>query len=311
MMQYYVSQMIETYSPVLKEELRTNPINMDIVLEGGAFNGGYLTGCLVYLQELEQKRYINIHKISACSVSSLLSLGHFIKDKINLLEINTLIYDIAYTQFKKKGDMNIFEKVFQIFKKYITKDTLRLINNRLYITYYNIHTGKQIVICKYKSVDHLLDVVRRTCSFPFIIDKNLSYKNKYIDGLYPYVFPSTGKVRNQILYLNLHHYNYILGAISIKNEKTNTKRIFTGLIDIHTFFVHKKNTEFCSYLHTWSVWKHIDYYFFLIIINIFAILFNKMFVIHKLLNQSIENNNINMLKLIKTVSNYIIKSYCV
>ena len=142
MIQYYVSQMIDKYPSLLKKELEINPINMDIVLEGGAFNGSYLIGCLFYLQELEKQSFIKIHKISACSVSSLLSLSYFIKDKINLLQINELIYEIAYMQFKKKGDMNIFEKVFQIFKKYVTKDTLKILNNRLYITYYNINYVK-------------------------------------------------------------------------------------------------------------------------------------------------------------------------
>ena len=131
MISHYIENMIDNYSLSLKKELSTNPIQMNIVLEGGAFNGSYLTGCLFYLQELEKKEYIKIHKLSACSIGSLLSLGYFIKDKIKLLEINDLIYNIAYNQLKTKGDINIFEKVFEILKQYVTKDILERINNKL------------------------------------------------------------------------------------------------------------------------------------------------------------------------------------
>ena len=34
--------------------------NINIIMEGGLFNGSYLTGALYYLKELEKKQYIKI-----------------------------------------------------------------------------------------------------------------------------------------------------------------------------------------------------------------------------------------------------------
>ena len=311
MIPYYIENMIDNYPLSLKQELSANPIQMNIVLEGGAFNGSYLTGCLFYLQELEKKGYIRIHKLSACSIGSLLSLGYFIKDKIKLLEINDLIYNIAYNQLKTKGNINIFEKVFELLKEYVTYDILQKVNNKLYITYFNVNTGKQKIVYKYKSTDHLLDVIRRSCSFPFIVDQNLSYKNKYIDGMYPYIFSKSQNSNRKTLYLNLHNYNYLLGALFIKNEKTNMKRIFVGLVDMHIFFTSKRNTEFCSYVHDWSLFQKLEYFLFMVFLKTLAFLFNKIFIINKIINKSTQNKKINIIKMIKKTYSCLVRMYCI
>ncbi len=50
----------------LIENLIDFPSNhtLDIVFEGGLFNGSYLIGALYYLKQLEEKKYIKINRIS-------------------------------------------------------------------------------------------------------------------------------------------------------------------------------------------------------------------------------------------------------
>jgi len=64
----------------------------------------------------------------------------------------------------------------------------------------------------------VFDIIRRSCSVPYIIDKTLFYNNKYIDGLYPYIF----KPKNDRKIINLNIVNWQkLDFITIKNETNN------------------------------------------------------------------------------------------
>jgi hypothetical protein len=306
MIQNIVNQFIDTIPDSVTKELTLNPININIVLEGGAFNGSYLAGCLFYLKEFEKRSYIKIHKLSACSVGTLISLAYFIDD----LEVMSKIYDIAYKQFKQNADINIFEKAFIIIRKHITNNIFSKINNRLYITYFNVKNGKQKVICKYKNVEHLLDIIRRSCSFPYIIDKNLYYKNKYVDGMYPYIFSSMHD-NYRILYLNLHSINHINGLIYVKNEKSNLKRIFEGIVNIHTFFAYNTKTDICSFVDEWSLIEHFKHYLFITTLTVFTYILHKVYIIHNIVHKSFNCNNISVLDLINFSYNCIIKQYCV
>jgi hypothetical protein len=40
--------------------------------------------------------------------------------------------------------------------------------------------------------------------------------------------------------------------INIKNEKTNFHRILSGLLDVHSFYIKKSNTQMCSYVNDWN-----------------------------------------------------------
>lgn len=304
MIQDILSRFIDTIPDNRINEFIATPLNMNIVLEGGAFNGSYLAGCLLYLKELEKRNYINIHKLSACSIGTLISLVYFI-DELQLIDE---IYVIACKQLKKKTNMNIFDKIFKLLRKYITKSVLLNINNKLYITYFNIKTGKQKVVRSYKSVDHLLDVIRRSCSFPYIIDQNLYYKDKYVDGMYPYVFPSSNKY---ILYLNLHSIHHISGFISIKNEESHMRRIFDGIISIHNFFVYKRQTDICSFVEEWSWKEHIKHFLFISSLNIFMLILHKMYILYNILRKSSNNDKIDLISVFNCLYRYIIKQYCI
>lgn len=280
-----------------------NPLKLDIVFEGGLFNGSYLVGCLLYLKQLEDNKFIEIHKISGCSIGSILAILYFIDNKNLYLEM----YEFAYTHFKKNHNINIFDEFFSILKFNLPKDIVRRINNRVYICYYNVQKGKRIIKNKYKDIDDIFETIRRSCSFPYIIDNNFLYKNQFIDGLYPYIFKRNKNKR--ILYLNIHKLDKIMGMLSIKNEPSNVHRIFAGIIDINTFFVSKNSTNICSFIDTWDIFDKVRYFIFLNIIKIFVLLIFKCYIINEIIRNSFENEKLNIYLLINNLYIKILNMY--
>jgi hypothetical protein len=95
---------------------------------------------------MQEKGLIVINKISTCSASSLLGLL-FLIDKVELFE-NTL-YELSVTSFKKNRhvifDDESLANIFNIIEKELPENVLSIVNNRLFITYYDvIETGTKI-----------------------------------------------------------------------------------------------------------------------------------------------------------------------
>ena len=86
---------------------------------------------------------------------------------------------------------------------------------------------------------------------PYLIDGNILYENKYIDGINPFIFNK--EPNKKILYLDLFGYDKIGNLLNVKNEKSNFHRILSGLLDIHSFFIKESNTQMCSYVNNWGV----------------------------------------------------------
>jgi predicted acylesterase/phospholipase RssA len=68
MIDEYVNRLIEN----LPEETKKLQ-HIDLVLDGGIFNGSYLVGSLYFLKEMERRRYIKIERISGCSIGSIVA----------------------------------------------------------------------------------------------------------------------------------------------------------------------------------------------------------------------------------------------
>ena len=269
------------YNDLLKYRKHMDIKNMDIIFEGGLFNGGYLLGVLEYIKFLETKDYIVVNRISGTSVGSIIGLLYFIEYSNS--DIDELISS-SYNHFRTKYNVNIFDKIFSYLKTKLTQDMLKKINNKLYISYFDLKKNKHIVKKTYKNIDVLLDTIRKSCSMPIVIDNNLTYKNRYIDGLYPYLFNPTKNTR--ILYLNIHTFDKLFNMIKIKNEKTSTKRILVGVMDLHNFLSTGNTTNICSFVDSWTLIDNIKYTSFIYILNIYYYLVYKVYLIkkHKIFN---------------------------
>jgi len=230
---------------------RQNHEDINLILDGGIFNGSYLIGALYFLKEMENKNYIKIHKISCCSIGSVSALLY----KMDALDLMCDLYDIILKQFKEERNLAKFETCFDKIRARIQKpvELLSEINRGFYITYNDISKSKKIVKHKYKSIDDLFETIYKSCFVPFVINGNILHKNKYYDGVNPYILPS--EINKKTLYLDLLGSDKINYLLSVKNEKTNFHRILAGLLDIHLFYIKQCSTQMCSYVNNWTLYQ--------------------------------------------------------
>ena len=276
---------------------------LDLVFEGGLFNGSYLIGALYYLRELELRNRIRIDRISGCSVGSLTALVYF-SNTYHLLEP---IYTLTYRHFKKTNNVNIFNHIFAQLRPHLTPAIMAGLNGRLFITYYNVKHNEQVVRHKYRSVDDLFDVIRKSCYCPYVIDHSFLYKKKYVDGFYPYIFPSVaGK---KVMHFNIHRFDKLFHGISIKNEKTNYRRIIAGILEAHTFFAYGHATSICSYVNDWTPIDYVEHWLYLSVLKMIVWLLHKMYKLTNVLDKA--GISFGYYKLLAVCYTTFIQTYCI
>ena len=243
MINEYVIKLIENLPDDIKNVKA--PIKMDLILDGGIFNGSYHVGALYFLKEMENRKYIKIERISGCSVGSIVGFLYF----IDSLDLMPKLYDLINKEFRQTYNLKFITKLKKHLSGHIPSDICERVNGRFYITYNNIKKGTKPVKSVYKDVDDIINTIIKSSYLPYLIDGNVLYENKYIDGIIPFIFKEREK---KVLYLDLFGSDKLGNLLNVKNEKSNYHRILSGLLDIHSFFIKKSNTPMCSYVNDWS-----------------------------------------------------------
>ena len=272
---------IENYAKTLTGDLSPTAfqktMEIDLVMEGGIFNGSYLIGCVFYLKQMMALSYVAIDRISACSIGSMTALLFYIENEQVIFDV----YRLMYKHFKSFHNIDVFDAVFEQFKQALPGNILTRVNGKLYISYHNVSNSRRVVKKHYNTIDELLDTVRKSCSLPFAVDFNLLYKEKYVDGLYPYVFRSTNAIRKKkrVLYLSLHRWTKIASTVCIKHETSNMHRIFEGLIDMHYFFMSgfTRGTTLCSFVDKWSFIDRLDHVLFVFVLQVLLFMVKQLY----------------------------------
>ena len=306
MLQRYINSLITK-----KTDINIKPIprqNVDLVFEGGLFNGSYQLGFLAYIKQMERIKLIHVKRISGCSIGSFIALLYFID--VPLDENIYFISNIIYKHAKKYKNINIFKKAYIYYSKWIPDNFLDLINGKLFITYTDVSKNKQMVKSKYDSVEELFEVIRRSCSVPYIIDKTLFYNNKYVDGLYPYIFKP--KKDRKIINLNIINWEK-LDFFTIKNENSNIQRVINGIIDTHAFFSLNYISNMCSYIDEWSTITRFKYFIKIKLFRLGVIFFHYIYIFIRIFkkhyNDYLAAEYINSLCFI--VCKFVFKAFCV
>lgn len=265
MIDEYVNRLIENL-PEEDKKLQ----HIDLVLDGGAFNGSYLVGALYFLKEMERRKYIVIERISGCSIGSLIAFLYYI-DSFDLM---SKLYEIVNEEFKKTHTLTALKSLKIYLQERIPIDICSKVNNKLFICYHDIKKRKKVVKSNYKNVDDIINTIIKSCYIPFLIDNNMLYKKKYIDGINAYIFKQQNN--KKILHMELFGYDKFIYTLNIKNEKTNFHRVLSGLLDIHSFFIKKTNTPMCSFVNNWNILNKFNYNIKLLLeyllVNIFYVL---------------------------------------
>jgi hypothetical protein len=244
MINEYVIKLIDNLPDDLKNT--KTPLRLDLVLDGGVFNGSYLVGALSFLKEMEKRNYIKVERISGCSIGSVVGFLYF----IDALDTMPKFYDMAKKNFKETYNLPLIKVLKTYLGERIPGDVCEKVNGKLYICYNNIKKGTKSIKLQYKDVDEIMNTIVKSCYIPYLIDGEMLYENKYMDGGTPYIFNvEPGK---KILYMDLFGYDKIGYLFNVKNENTNYHRILSGLLDIHNFYIKQSDTQMCSYVNDWS-----------------------------------------------------------
>ena len=236
-MKKVINNLIKDLPPIEK------PLEIDLVLDSGAFNGMYMYGALIYIKQLEKKGYIKVGRISGASVGSGAALFYLIDE----LDLMLKLSKIAKKSLIKHQNLNVLiKKTRSILEKKLKNVDLNTLNDRLFITYNDINTNKYILKNKYKTKDEVIDVICRSSYLPYLIDGNMTYNKKYADGVVPYFFKNTNK---SVLFINLNTLNRIKDILIIKNETTFYRRIMEGILETHNFMLTKKSNNLCCLIN--------------------------------------------------------------
>ena len=306
MIKPYINKLIENLPNTIKNV--KSPLLLDLVLDGGLFNGSYLVGALYFIKEMEIRGYVKVQRISGSSIGSIIGFLYFIDD----LDDASYLYEMLLKDFKKTHNFTFIKTLKEKLQHKIPHDVCHSVNNKFYITFTNVQKRKKIVKKTYRNVDEIIDCIIKSCFIPFLIDGNIVYKSSYIDGLNPYIF-KTNKKGKKILFMDLSTTDKLFGIINIKNEKTNLHRILSGMLEIHTFFIKGVSTNMCSYVNDWNVFQYMYMYFRYLIEKLAIHSIHFLHYFHKNVLQKIKKND--FFDLLSTSSKTLLilfmKNYCI
>lgn len=279
------------------KKYKKHPLHVDIIFEAGMFNGSEQIGFLCYLKKMEENGCIHVHRLSGCSAGSIVALCYYLDNNKFDFHIDNLS-KLVYNHVKKASNVDIFGGLLNYFKENITENIFEKLNGNLFISFHDMKKGKQIVKNHYKNMEDLFETIRKSCSVPFMVDDNLLYKERYIDGFYPYMFKE--KKGRKIINLNIINTENITKMMTIKNEKTNTKRVIDGMIDSHKFFTSNLKCSMCSFVDKWSLFDNFKYFLLIKSMTFALYLFHKILRFGDIINNSSDIQNFfkNMIRII-------------
>ena len=268
--------MFENYINELLKNLPKRQYNLDVVIEGGAFNGSYVLGILLFLKEMEKEKMMKINKMSGCSVGGLLCFKYLTDD----LEDGLGEYSLLRKSFYKNQNFNIINESIEKNISKLTSEKFKIIQKgKLFMTFHN--NGKQIIKSEYKNKEDLKKSLMKTSYLPYLIDGKCYFKDKgafFLDGLLPHIFKDrTQSLNNHILYISPNSLQKLKNILITKNEVSVYGRVSEGILDAYSFFKNEKQSEMCSFVNKWSMsnficlrMKHLIIYIFLYLVRLLS-----------------------------------------
>lgn len=226
-------------------------LKLDLVLEGGACNGYYELGCLLFLKEMERKNYIQIERISGASIGSLLGFLYFTQD----IEKFIYLYSNIKKHFKQHMNLNIYKRELKKVFSCMTDNNFDLIKqDKLYIAYNNIKTNERIVKSNFCTKEELYNTILKSCHIPFVTDNMFCEEGIFIDGAYPFIFENRENENyknKRILYISINQLNELKNMLKF-DLKNPYGKILTGILKCYELFYEETNNSMCSFVDKWN-----------------------------------------------------------
>lgn len=256
---------------------KKNPKIINICLEGGAFSGSYQYGVLLLIKKLEKKGYIKVNKISGVSIGALMGLV-YLTNRLDLV----FDYDIKIREYWKNNinysivkNKLLNDFIYNDLKNYSDISLCNIINNNLYIKYFNCNTKKYIIKQEYKSKQEIYETILKTTHIPFLANEertlfydcidtsnndtsnndmsNIINKEYFLDGGFPYLIQERNNDKNiQTLVLSLSNLYFSKSMLLIDNETNASIRILEGMLYGYKFFKTGNSNMLCSYYDKYS-----------------------------------------------------------
>ena len=245
MFQHYIHNLIRT---VPTGRFAQDGNKYDLVLDGGMFNGSYQIGCLYFLRELQNQGKVIIERFSGCSIGALAAVLY----QLDRLDLAKEGYEFVLSHVK--SDMNLAkfhafldDRIGPILPATFHQE----MTNRLFVCFYDVKSQNKIIKTRFRSNKAVMDALKCTMFVPFFFNGDNAYRDKYMDGMNPYILPLCNN--KGLIYIDLFDAEKWINSVRIKNEKTNSHRLIVGILDMHTFFFTGENTPMCSLVNKWSV----------------------------------------------------------
>ena len=230
------------------------PKELNLIFDGGAFNCGFASGVALYIKTLEENSIIKINKVSGCSSGALLALWYI----TGCREAGINYFENMMKSFKETLKFNELKNRLSLFVDEIFLDAsantsantsanekkydISILDNKLFINYYDTSKNKKRVISKFINKEHLIKCILRSCHLPYIIDGNSRCDEHYIDGIVPHIFNE-----GESLFIKLVTFNKLSRAFILKSEANIHFRLLAGVSDANDFFTTGKS-DMCCYV---------------------------------------------------------------
>jgi hypothetical protein len=262
------------------------PKNVNLIFDSGAVNGLLGVGAALYINMLQEKKYIKVYKVSGCSIGSIIAVWY-------LCGCPDLIYDLLdelFNHYKTHKNFFIYEKIIKdsIYKLFVNDD-LTILTNILHINYYDTKKHKQCIISNFYTREHLIECILRSSHIPYITTNVYKLNDRYIDGISPYIFEignnkninMNGNIDNgyKNIFIKLVDLHNPLKSVNVKNEKNIYTRLLKGVSETNDFFVNNNNS-LCLYtscfIKTQLYIRQIFVLFIILIIDYIIIINNNL-----------------------------------
>ena len=223
---------------------------VNLIFDGGAFNGGFAAGVAMYIKAMEEHGLIKVHKISGCSIGSAVALWYICGCKVEAIHF----FEQTTNSFQDTMELIGYHKTIKDFVTFLFPDgNVSTLKYKLYINFYDTHKHKQKIVSDFKSVDHLIDCILQSSHIPYIIDGNARYNGRYIDGIVPHIFTGSKNSNSstESLFIKLVTLHKCSRAMVVKCEANIQYRLLAGVADANEFFI-TGSSDMCSYVSHWS-----------------------------------------------------------
>ena len=251
----YINVITKTVTPKYQE--------VNLIIDGGAVNGLVGVGAALIIKKFEVSGLIKIGKISGCSIGSLIGLWYACGCPLTTINYLSKMFNTYKTN---KNFRHYKQFVKEIVYAILPKGKMNIINNRLFIKYYDVVNCTEIVVSTFKTRKHLVKCLLRSGHIPFVTSKKFILDNRYIDGIYPYMF----KTPERNLFIQLISFRDPFNIVYVKNESNILSRLIYGANQATNFFKYG-NSSVCNIVYSNDCYNRV--FFFIRLISAILIIF--------------------------------------